>query len=520
MTWKATQWARERLARERGAITKDWGGRLPVALVYPNSYHLGMSSLGLQTLYGWFNADPRMVCERVFYAPELGPPLSVESQRPLADFGLVAFSISYELDYWNVVQMLRAAGIPIFAEERDERHPLVIAGGPCLTANPEPLAPFFDAIGIGEGEALLPPLTAALEGGGSRAQILDAWSKLPGIYVPVRHQAGQKVVRQWVPNLDVVATTSVVLTPDTELADIYLMEVARGCGRGCHFCLAGYHFRPMRARSVSALLDQAQEGLKMGRRLGLVGAAVGDHPHLEELVLALRQEGAELSVSSLRLENLSAALLDALAQGGARSIALAPESGTERLRRRLRKSVTDQDIRRAVDLVAGSGLRQLKLYFMLGLPGETEEDVDALVALAQEVKGRLGPGKRLELNVSPFVPKAGTPFQRQPMALLELLQARAERIRRRLRPLGIGVEGESPAWSRIQGLLSRGERRLAQVLARVEENHLAAWEQALAEEGLNLEVMHQPLRGPLPWEMIISGVAQPLRGLKSASQVV
>ncbi|MDP2954614.1 MAG: radical SAM protein, partial [Chloroflexota bacterium] len=253
MAWQETKHARERLAREQGTIIKDWGGRIAAALVYPNAYYLGMSNMGLQTLYRLLNSYDNIVCERVFWEGRAGRggPISLESQRPLADFALLAFSVSYELDYFNVVQLLKAAAIPLRAEERDERHPILIAGGPVITANPMPLSPFFDALAIGEGEVILPPLVErlpqALEG--TREEALATLAEVPGLYLP-RGSNAQPVRRQWVRDLESIATTSVVLTPDTELGDMYLIEIERGCAQGCRFCLAGHLFRPQRHRSL------------------------------------------------------------------------------------------------------------------------------------------------------------------------------------------------------------------------------------------------------------------------------
>ncbi|MEE9490866.1 MAG: hypothetical protein V3V80_01005, partial [Dehalococcoidia bacterium] len=241
MTWKAIKEARQRLEREKGTIRKDWGGRIHVALIYPNSYYLGMSSLGFQTIYAFLNSYENIVCERVLWEPKIRraeEPISLESQRPLPDFDVLAFSISYELDYFNVVQLLKAGGIPFFAADRNESHPLVIAGGPSVTVNPQPLSPFFDCFAIGEGEAILPRFIEVLINGlqDEKDQLLKELASVPGVYVPALYD-GNPVNRQWLADLDSAATSSVILTPDTDLSDMYLIEIARGCGWGCRFCL-------------------------------------------------------------------------------------------------------------------------------------------------------------------------------------------------------------------------------------------------------------------------------------------
>jgi len=314
MGWDEIKKARRRLSREQGTVIKDWGGRIPIALIYPNSYYVGMSNLGVHAIYSLLNSYSEVVCERAFWEIEnrahRSPSLCLESQRPLSDFAVLAFSISYELDYFNVVHILKASGIPLYAADRDERHPLVIAGGPCIIANPLPLSPFFDCLCIGEAEPIIPAMLPIIAGGisGKRSNLLKALASLPGIYVP-QYYSGASVVRQWARNLDDFPVTSTILTPDTELGNLYLIEVERGCNWGCRFCLVSKAFRPMRYRSIENLIAQAEIGLKYRKRLGLVGAAVSDHPQLEELLLKLGQMGAELSISSLRVSPLSRIVL-------------------------------------------------------------------------------------------------------------------------------------------------------------------------------------------------------------------
>ncbi|MDO8491527.1 MAG: radical SAM protein [Dehalococcoidia bacterium] len=514
MTWEAAQEARKRLAREQGTIVKDWGGKIAVALVYPNSYRVGMSNLGLQTLYKLFNSHRDIVCERVFWegrpTPQKTSLLSLETQRPLTDFPVLAFTVSYELDYFNIVQVQKASGIPPLAADRNEEHPLIIGGGPCLTANPEPLSLLFDAIAIGEGEAIAPGLLEVITEGvsGSREELRRALAAVPGIYVPGESQS---VARQWAADIDSFATTSVALTPDTELGDMYLMEIARGCGRGCRFCLAGFAFRPFRTRSLPNLLAQARVGLTYRKRLGLVGAAVSDHPELERLVTELRVMGAGVGVSSLRIKPLSETVLRAIAESGTQTVTLAPEAGSERLRRAINKSFTGDDILSAIDKAAGLGLRQIKLYFMVGLPGETDDDVRDLITLVRSCLGlleRRQAGTRLTLNVGPFVPKAGTPFQWRGMAPADVLEGRLKMIRADLKHKGVEIKPESVGWSQVQAVLSRGDPRLGRVLAGLTKDSLAAWGQALEQEGIELEAdacRELTAGDKLPWDVVSSG---------------
>lgn len=302
-----------------------------------------------------------------------------------------------------------------------------------------------------------------------------------------------------------------MLTPDTELGDMYLIEVERGCGWECRFCLTSTAFRPIRFRSLDSLLGQAREGLKYRQRLGLVGAAVTSHPQIEELVTRLRGMGAELSVSSLRIKPLPEVVLKQVVGGGSRSVTLAPEAGSQRLRDMIKKGISEEDILAAMDNVAEQGARQLKLYFMVGLPSETDEDIQAIIDLAMKCKSRLEkrkPGFGISLNVSPFVPKAGTPFQWLPMGPVATLERRLRRLKSALRPHGIRLTGESPAWSEVQAVLARGDSRVADALIAVEKASLPAWRKAAEEYHLDVDYFaHQKwdVGARLPWAVLEQG---------------
>ncbi len=503
-----------RALREEGAVVKDWGGRLPVALIYPNSYYLGMSNLGVHAIYKLLNNNLRVVCERVFLdATEKGIPVALESGRPLTDFAVLAFSVSYELDFFNIVGILKAAGIPLFAAERDESQPMVIAGGPCVTANPMPLAPFCDALGIGEGEAILPAVVAALleSNGSPRQDLLKALSVLPGVYVPA-YPPAEKVVRQYAKNLDDFPVTSVILTQDTELGDLFLIEAERGCARGCRFCLVNGAFAPMRFRAAEAILKQAWEGLHKRRRIGLIGPAVTDHPQIKEILDGLLKLNAEIAISSLRIDTLSDEILNALEKGKAQTITMAPEAGSDRLREAINKGITEDEILGATDRIAARRFNQLKLYFIVGLPGETDDDIEEIVKLALAIKDRVEKrqsGLRITLNATPFVPKAGTPFQWLPMASIDTLNRRLAILRSRLPLKGIKLNEESPAWAQVQGVLSRGDEAAAKVIADMDEVSLAGWRSAVERNRLDVDFYANQRwdKGQkLPWGLIDSGI--------------
>ena len=517
MTWQEIQAIDDLLAQETGTVRKDWGGRLPIALVFPNTYYLGMSSLAVHSLYQMWNARDDVVCERVFAGlgasarPGSRPDavLSLESASPLDYFPILAVTLTYEMDYFNTVAVLRAANIPARAAERDDTHPLIVAGGPAITANPEPLAPLLDAIVIGEVEPIFQQLTDALGAvADGRRAALEALTGIPGVYLPHRQDpaVGSPVARLWLPDLDCEPTHSVILTPNTEFAAMGLIEIARGCGRGCRFCLAGYGYRPPRERSAGSILAQARALLAHTDRLGLVSAAVSDHSQIDELAVELRRLGARISVSSLRVDPLSLPLLRALADSGTRTLTIAPEAGSERLRRVINKTVTEDDVLCAVEQAADHGFGQLKLYFMLGLPSEEQEDVEAMVALARECANRF-PGQTT-VNVTPFVPKAGTPFQRVAQTPARVVKRRLDYVDNQLRRQGVVVKGESPAWAEIQGTLARGDRRVAEALLTVKRLTPSSWKEALRKVGLSpaelLGARHDD--DPLPWDVVASGV--------------
>src|SRR2546427_6734089 len=480
MSWGLKKKFQGLLAQEQGAVRKDWGGKIAVALVYPNSYAVGMSNLGFQTIYRHLNALPDVVCERVFLpdaadvaelARTRSVPFSLESQRPLTDFHMIGFSVTYEGDYINALRILDLAGIPLRAAARRPHDPLVLMGGVCAFSNPEPIAPFMDFVVVGEGEELVGELIAAYrERYRDRSSFLDLLTGLEGVYVPERYdvsyaadgtlaevtaRAGAPgiVTKRRLKDVNAFRTIAAVKTPNAEYGHMALLEVGKGCGRGCRFCLEGQVYRPVRHRSVAALGETIRDLAAQGeKRIGLVGACVSDYPWIGELLKVVEANGMELSISSLRADSLTEDLAAALARGGHRTLTIAPEAGTERLRRAIRKAITDEQILAACDLVRKNGIPNLKTYFMIRQPTETDEDVEAIPELAGRMLERLRvldarghPFGRLTLSGSSFVPKPGPPVRRAPVAGADALNQKLETIKRGVRSFSnVRVLHENP----------------------------------------------------------------------------
>jgi radical SAM family uncharacterized protein len=544
MSWSLKKKAHALLAAEQGTIRKDWGGKIAVALVYPNAYAVGMSNLGFQTIYRHLNELPDVVCERVFLPDPAdmvemqrtqSPPFSLESQRPLTDFHMIGFSVTYEGDYINVLRLLDLAGIPLRAAERRPHDPVVLMGGVCAFSNPEPVAPFMDFIVVGEGEELVGELIAAYrEQYRDRASFLDLLVALPGVYVPERYEvryaadgtladvtaapgAPAVVVKRRLRDVDAFRTIAAVKTPNAEYGHMALLEVGKGCGRGCRFCLEGQVYRPVRHRSVTALRETIEQLARDGeKRIGLVGACVSDYPWIGDLLKIVEDNGMELSISSLRADSLTEDLAASLARGGHRTLTIAPEAGTERLRRAIRKAITDEQILGACDLVRAQGIPNLKTYFMIGQPTETDEDVAAIVDLARRMLERLRvldprgrPFGRLTLSISSFVPKPWTPFQWAPFAGAGALADKLETIKHGVRPMAtVRVLHENPREAALQALLARGDRRVGDFLEQAARLG-GDWRRALRDWDGDLDFHTRRPRGVderLPWDHFDVGV--------------
>ena len=533
--------ARDTLAREVGYVQKPHGGRLRVALAFPNTYFVGMSNLGLQTVYRLFNNDERVVCERVFLpgrqevaarGPKAEPLLTIESQTPVRDFDIFAFSVSFEWDYTNVVSMLRMAGLEPRAENRHRRDPLVVIGGAVTFVNPEPLAPFADVIAAGEAELLVPALVEAIAETGERdrERLFNVLAERRGFYVPSLYDVtydGPGRVQAITPKPGSAAPPTVrkaavkgtepldppstsIFTPETEFGARLLIEVVRGCANLCRFCWAGYNYLPVRPFATDRILEIARAARPYANRVGLVSIALCDHPDIERILRELVDMGYGISPASLRLDDLTEPVVRLLRESGERSITIAPETGSDRLRAVINKTVTNAQILDRADLIFGCGIENLKLYYMIGLPTETREDLDAIRDLTLEIRARMLAHSdrtvgRIVASVNPLIPKPGTTYQWLPMTEAREIERKIEYLRSLVDDVdNVYFNIKSERHSYYQGLLSLGDRRVADVIERAEQNG-GNWRAAVAESGLDAGAYLYRDRSAdafLPWQII------------------
>lgn len=539
MSGKLKEKIRDRVNREKSLMDKKAGTGRSVVLVYPNTYPLGMGNLGFQKIYDVLNSMDNVYCHRCFLPDpaeaailkkQRVPIFSYESQTPLSHYNIVAFSVTFEMDYLHVLQILDLAHIPLKHTDRGERDPFILVGGVCPSFNPEPLAAFADAFAVGEGEELLPEFFKAFDKRLPKADLLRNLAGIKGMYVPSGYEVEYnaqgailsmkakkgfpgKVHRRWLKDLDAFPTATCISAPEAVFGDMRVVEVNRGCGRHCRFCLAGYLFRPPRYYSLETVKNEIDKGLESGKRIGLLGSACCDHPDILKIAGYIVESGGEFSISSLRLECIPEGFLELLAASGHRTLAVAPEAGTERLRSAINKPLSHADLLCAVEKIFSHGVRNLKLYFLIGLPSETEEDVDAIVSLSQEIcalsERWASRGKGLvTISVNPFVPKPFTPFQRVGMECLDSLKRKLKRIKDGLKGVNnMKLIHEKPKLAILQALLSRGDRKVGDLLLKVlEEND---WWKAIRKDSKETEfyaLRDIPEEEVLPWDVLESGV--------------
>ena len=527
---------------EDSRVTVNPHAEQKVAIVYPNTYFVGMSNLGLHIIYEEINLRNDSVCERIFlpekkeldaYDKTKTPLMSVETQRPMHQFDVVAFDVTFEMDYFHIPLMLRHGRVPIMGKDRTEFDPIVIAGGPCATFNPEPFADFIDAFIIGEGEGIVSRVLDIIRDGKmeglDRHAILHQLANISGVYVPSLYvpiysddgefkgyhiaEGAPKTIKRHFEMLTSGGET-VVATNYTEFGAMYIIEVARGCGRHCRFCMAGYCFRVPRVRPLDILKEGVDRAEKLGKKVGLMGAAISDYPEVDELVTYIRSKDMRYSCASLRADSLTQAVVDGLADSGQKTITIAPETGSERLRRVINKGISEEHLQNAATLSAKSGIQHMRLYIMIGLPTETDEDIEAIVGLAERTQAHMaevGCKGRLTLSINPFIPKPFTPFQWMAMDHQKTVEKKLQYIKKALQKnRRIEVLVESPKEAYIQGVLARGDRRLGAVLAAcAADRGSKSFKAEMKAAGLDMDEMNYRERSFdefLPWSHLDMGM--------------
>lgn len=553
---------------EMNTQLKPWdSAKLHFAFCFPDTYEVGMSHLGMKILYAAMNQQPDMLCERTFMPwvdmmdlmkQEKVPLFTLESRSPLSAFDVVGFTLQYEMSYSNILAMLELGGIPLLRENRREEDPIVVAGGPCAF-NPEPLADFIDAFMVGDGEEQILDLNRVImqgrEEGASRMTILKRLCAIRGVYVPALYdvkynadgtiasmkpncpEAPEKVLKAIIPDLDKAFYPTEIPVPYMEIIhDRIMLEIMRGCTRGCRFCQAGILYRPVRERSLEHLVELAQqlENTTGYEEISLSSLSSGDYTCLaeliRELIRRLDEKHVSISLPSLRLDSVLKDSLEATQKEKKTSLTFAPEAGTQRLRDVINKGVTEEDLMNKVSDAFHGGWSSVKLYFMMGLPTETTEDLDGIADLAKKVvdayfavpRGERAKGLRVVCSASVFVPKPFTPFQWEPQDTQEMVREKQSHLREKLRIKGVTFNYHESDLSYLEACFARGDRRMGQVLLHAYQKGCMLdgwtelfkydmWREAFAELGIDPAFYAYRRREKdeiMPWDVIDCGVTK------------
>ncbi len=518
------------ISQEKGVVFKDPGGRINIGLCFPNTYSVAMSSLGFQGIYGFFNSLSDIVCERIFfpdqedveeYEKSGAEPFSLESKRPLSAFDIIAFSVSFENDYPNLLKMLKMARIPLRSSERSLQYPLVIMGGVCAFYNPEPIADFMDVIFVGEAEEMLEEFLSQYRKAEDRETLLKKLTAIKGIYLPrfysvrydeagkitgrsASYSAPETVCKRAIKDIARSFLRSTILTPNAQFSNMYLLEAMRGCPWSCRFCVAGHIYNPPRKKDFAELSAEVKAAVQRTQKVGLIGPSLSDYPHAEEI---LQMEGVDFSITSLRASRKSVRLVQLMK--GHKSIAIAPEAGTQRLRDVINKKITEEDILETAKQILECGVETLRLYFMIGLPTETKEDIDGMINLVKAIRRNTRRGY-IRLSVSTFVPKPFTPFQWHPMEPLKSIKEKLQQIKKGLvREKGIKVLHDMPKQAHMQGLFALGDRRVGSVVERIAFDNIDVIKKGSEDVDVASFIYRQKdFSEHLPWDFIDAGVTK------------
>ncbi len=505
------EYARELQRVERGSVRQNKNASVRIALVYPNRYGVGMASLGFQTVYRIFNNHPEVRCERAFLyeAPYDREVRTLESGERLSSFDVVGFSLSFELDLLNVIRILIRMGIHILAKDRLEKDTLVFVGGIVTSLNPAPLLPFIDGLVVGEGESCIhqmaDALYAAQQRKSRRTEKLQALSEIEGIFIPAFNT---QVKKQILPSLEAYPTYTPIVTPKSHFENMFIVEVGRGCTRRCLFCAAKKAYYPYRFRSIESIIETVARWNPGAHRVGLGGAALSDYPDLEDLCETFVNMGYEISLSSFRADRVTPNLVNLFERGKVRSFTIAPEAGTERLRQSIGKGITDETLKQVVHLLKDSSINVMKLYFLIGLPGERGEDIQAMVGLIQELVSIFhskDKRKRIRLSINAFIPKPFTEFQWLPMDKEKILTEKRYIIKQGLKgEKNIVFISKNVRDDILEGILSLGDEQVGLAIGESIVKDIS-WKKTIKNRDIDVDALlhhEKALNAPLPWDFI------------------